>query len=113
MSEKDLSEQERIVQEEVKAADELLNDATKKLEEALSASSVNKTSVSAAKMILDTAREKNEQAMSKLDKIRSAQKSLGSTTHKLLNEVLPSKQHGSRKRKEPDQDEKAGKKTKK
>ena len=31
-SEKDLSEQERIVREEVKAADELLNDATKKLE---------------------------------------------------------------------------------
>ena len=38
MSEKYLSEQERIVREEVKAADELLNDATKKLEEALSAS---------------------------------------------------------------------------
>ena len=97
----------------MKAADELLNDATKKLEEALSVSSVNKTSVSAAKMILDTAREKHGQAMSKLDKIRSAQKSLGSTTHKLLNEVLPSKQHESRKRKEPDQDEKEGKKTKK
>ena len=64
-------------------------------------------------MILDTAHEKHGQAMSKLDKIRSAQKSLGSTTHKLLNEVLPSKQHGSRKRKEPDQDEKEGKKTKK
>ena len=45
-----------LYEEEVKAADELLNDATKKLEEALSASSVNKTSVSAAKMILDTAR---------------------------------------------------------
>ena len=65
MSEKDLSEQERIVREEVKAADELLNDATKKLEEALSASSVNKTSVSAAKMILDTACEKHGQVMSK------------------------------------------------
>ena len=55
----------------MKAADELLNDATKKLKEALSASSVNKTSVPAAKMILDTAREKHGQAMSKLDKIRS------------------------------------------
>lgn len=98
-SEEDLSQQERSVREEMRAADELMKDATKKLEEALAASSVNKTSVSAAKMMLDTATEKREQATSKLDKIRAAQKSLGSTTHKLLNEVLPSKQGGSKKRK--------------
>ena len=72
-SEEDLHEQGRTAREELKAADELLKDAKTKLDEALSFASVNKTSVSVARMMLDTATTKCEEAITKLDKIRGVE----------------------------------------
>ena len=43
-------------------------------------------------MMLDTATAKHEEGMTKLDKIREVQKCIETTTHKLLDEVLSSKE---------------------
>ena len=79
----------------------------------MSFASVNKSSVSVAKMMLDTATAKCEGAMAKLDKIREEQKGIETTSHKLLDEVLPSKEEtekvlkgAEKKRKTKGEDEK-------
>ena len=51
-------------------ADELLNDATSKIDAALSSTPLNKESVTVAKMMLDTAKGKCQQAMDPLNSIR-------------------------------------------
>lgn len=51
-------EEEATVKEELKAADELLSDATSKLHDALSVPAVNKQSVNVAIMMLDAAKTK-------------------------------------------------------
>ena len=62
--------------------------------------------------MLDTAPAKHEEAMTKLDKIREEQKCIEATTHKLLDEVLPSKETekvlkgAEKKRKTKSRDEK-------
>ena len=61
-------------------------------------------------MMLDTATTKCENAMTKLDKIREEQKSLETTTHKLLDEVLPSTEVAAKKRKSQAEDYKKGQK---
>ena len=43
-------------------------------------------------MMLGTATTKQNEAMEKLDKIQEQRKSFRATTHKLLDEILPSKQ---------------------
>ena len=43
-------------------------------------------------MMLDTATAKCEEAVTKLDKISEEQKCIETTTHKLLDEVFPSKE---------------------
>ena len=48
---------------DVEVADGLLNEASSKLDDALSSTSLNKTSVTVAKMMLDTAKEKCQKAM--------------------------------------------------
>ena len=50
----------------VKAADELLQDAKSKLDNALESNTINKSSITAAKMMLETARTKQKEAMEKL-----------------------------------------------
>ena len=57
-SEEDWHEQERTARVELKAADELLKESITKLDEALSFPSINKSSVSVAKMMLNTAAAK-------------------------------------------------------
>ena len=57
-NEEDLNEQETKARADLKAADELLNDATSKLDAALSSTPLNKQSVTVAKMMLDTAKSK-------------------------------------------------------
>ena len=84
-----LAEQESKARAELDAADELLNDATNKLHNAV-AGTVNKQSVSVATMMLTAAKNKREKAMQELDKIRCEQRSLKSKTHKLLEKALPS-----------------------
>ena len=57
-----------------------------------SLASVDNSSVSVAKMMLDTATAKHEEAMTKLVKIKEEQKCIETTTHKLLDDILPSKE---------------------
>ena len=49
MSEEDLNKQEDKAREDLKATDELLNDATTKLQDTLSGESLNKNSIAVAK----------------------------------------------------------------
>ena len=58
----------------MKAADELMNDATSKLHDAISATAVNKQTVNVATMMLDTAKTKRDQAMQSLEKNRTKEK---------------------------------------
>ena len=56
-NEADILKDEKKAREDLEAADELLSDATSKLHDALSASSVNRQSVSVVTMMLDTCKE--------------------------------------------------------
>ena len=58
----------------MKAADELMIDATSKLHDAISATAVNKQTVNVATMMLDTAKTKQDQAMQSLEKTRTKEK---------------------------------------
>ena len=89
-----------------------MNDATSKLDAALSSTPLNKQGVTVAKMMLDTAKRKCKQAMDFLDSIRDKQKSLGRTTHKLLDKALPSTEMPKKKRKSEIQGKQSGKKLK-
>ena len=81
------------------AADELSNDATSKLDSALAHTPLNINSIAAAKMMLETANNKRKETMEKLDEIRRKQKSLDQTTHKLLDQAIPSKDSSQNNRK--------------
>ena len=108
-NEEDLNEQETKARTDLKAADELLNDATSKLDAALASTPLNKQSVTVAKMMLDTAKSKCQQAMDLLDSIREKQKPLDRTTHKLLHKTLPSTEMPEKKRKNESQGKQSGK----
>ena len=91
-NEADILKDEKKAREDLEAADELLSDATPKLHDAFSASTVNRQSVSVATMMLDTARNKQEQAMQQLEAVAEKRKSLDTKTHKLLQKAIPSAQ---------------------
>ena len=103
-SEEDLDEKEKKARMDVEVADELLNEASSKLDDALSSTPLNKTSVTVAKMMLDTAKEKCQKAMDSLDNIRKQKKSLDETKHKLLDKALSSIEFGQKKRKSDDEE---------
>ena len=65
-----MDEKERKARIDIEVADELLNEASSKLDDALSSTLLNKTSVAVAKMMLDIAKEKGQKAMDSLDNIR-------------------------------------------
>ena len=92
-SEDILMEEEARVKEELKATNELLNDATSKLHDALSVPAVNKQSGNVATMMLDAAKAKRHQAMESLEKIGKKKKLLTVKHHKLLKNlnIWPSK----------------------
>lgn len=52
--------EEQVVKADLKAADELLSDATAKLHDVLSATALNKQSVNVATMMLDTTKTKRD-----------------------------------------------------
>ena len=70
MSEEDLNKQEDKAREDLEAADELLNHATTKLQDALSGESLNKNSIAVAQMMLETAKAKCTEIMDHLADIR-------------------------------------------
>ena len=77
----------------MEAADELLSDTTCKHHNALSASTVNRQSVSVATMMLNTARNKQEQVMQQLKAMGEKRKCLETRTHKLLQKTFPQHSH--------------------
>ena len=112
-SEEDLYVQEKVAREELDAASELLKTANAKFDEVLASASVDKGSIRAGKMMLEKANTAHVEALKKLDKVREKQKKIGTTTHKLLDEVLPTTSGSERvskglgkKRKEKSGDEK-------
>ena len=92
LTEDNLNEQEEKARQKLSVADELLKDATSKLDSALASKPINTNSITAAKMMLETASVKREEAMDELDEIRKRRKSLDKSTHKLLDQALPSKE---------------------
>ena len=86
-----------------------MNDAASKLDAALSSTPLNKQGITVAKMTLDTAKIKCQQVMDLLDSIREKQKSLGRTTHKLLEKALSSTEIPEKKRKSESQGKQSGK----
>ena len=99
LTEDNLNEQEEKARQKLSVADELLKDATSKLDSALASKPINTNSITAAKMMLETASVKREEAMDELDEIRKRRKSLDKSTHKLLDQALPSKETSKSKRK--------------
>ena len=91
-NEMDILKDEKKAREDLEAEDELLSDATSKFHDALSASTVNRQSVSVTTMILDTVRNKREQAMQQLKAVGEKRKSLHAKTHKLLQKAITSAQ---------------------
>ena len=111
-TEEDLNEQESKALQNLEAAEELLNDATSKLQDALASKTLNKNSVTAATMMLKSAKETRKEAMDQLEKIRKKQKSQKKTAYELLDQALPSSKVLQMKRKS-EEDEKCGKKLRK
>ena len=85
------------IRADVEAADELLKEATAKLNSALETKPLNKQSVTVAQMMLETATTKRK--CNETDKIWNKQKSLDKTTHKLLDEALHRKGEPDKRRK--------------
>ena len=67
---------EEVVKADLKAAAELISDATSKLHDALSATAVNKQTVNVATMMPDTPKTKQDQAMQSLKKNRTKDKTV-------------------------------------
>ena len=85
-----LMREEEGVKADLKAADELMSDATSKLHDALSATAVNKQTVNVATMMLDTAKTKRDRAMQSLEKLGQKRKLLTDKQHKLLEKAMSS-----------------------
>ena len=89
-NEADILKDEKRAREDLEAADELLSDAISKLHGVLSASTVNRRGVNVGTMMLDTARNKREQAMQQLKAVGEKRKPLDTKAHKLLQKAIPS-----------------------
>ena len=63
LTDDNLNEQEEKARQKLSVADELLKDATSKLDSALASKPINTNSITAAKMMLETASVKREEAM--------------------------------------------------
>ena len=75
-------------EKEVHATSELLKTANEKFDKAYTP--INKSSVQVGKVMLKWSSTLHTEAVKKLDKIREQQKKVGTTIHRLLDEVLPS-----------------------
>ena len=95
----DILKDKKKAREDLEATDELLSDATSKLHDALSGSTMNRQSVGVGAIMLDTARNKREQAMQQLKTMGEKLKSLNTKTLKLLQKAIPSAQPPAKKSK--------------
>ena len=108
-SEEDLDEKEKKASMDIEVADGLLNEASSKLDDALSSTPLNKTSGTVSKMMLDSAKEKHQKAVDSLDNIWKQKKPLDETKHKLLGKALSSTEFGQKKWKSNDEEASAKK----
>ena len=120
ISEKAKKEKERLLEKKksLELTEDNLNEQEEKARQKLSVAGelaskpINTNSITAAKMMLETASVKREEAMDELDEIRKRRKSLDKSTHKLLDQALTSKEMSKSKRK-LESEEKSQKKLKK
>ena len=90
--------EEEVVKADLKAADELMSNATSNLHDALSGTAVNIQIVNVATMILHTAETKWDQAMQSLEKIGKKRKLLTDKQQKLLEKAMSSIVNAAKKR---------------
>lgn len=90
--------EEEVVKADLKAADELMSNATSNLHDALSGTAVNIQIVNVATMILHTAETKWDQAMQSLEKIGQKRKLLPDKQQKLLEKAMSSTANAAKKR---------------
>lgn len=90
--------EEEVVKADLKAADELMSNATSNLHDALSGTAVNIQIVNVATMILHTAETKWDQAMQSLEKIGQKRKLLTDKQQKLLEKAMSSTANAAKKR---------------
>ena len=90
-SKEDLNEQEEKGGQALGTADEVLKEASAKLEKVCETKPMSINAVTAAQKMIDTARDMRDDTMEKLDEIRMKQKSLYKTAQKLLDQALQSK----------------------
>ena len=83
-----MNEQEEKARQDLSAADEVLKEASAKLEKVCETKAISISAVTAAQKMIDTARDMRGDAMEKLDEIRMKQKSLYKTAQKLLDQAL-------------------------
>ena len=83
-----IKEEEMNAIEKLDTADELVKDAEKKLKTALARSSMSKSSIDAANMMLQKGNETRDQAEEELEKIREKIKSLDERKNKLLDQAF-------------------------
>ena len=95
-----LMREEEVLKANLKAANELMSDATSKLHDALSATAVNKQTVNVATMMLVTAKTKRDQAVQSLEKIGQKRKLLTDKQHKLLEKAMPSPANANKQKEE-------------
>lgn len=90
--------EEEVMKADLKAADELMSNATSNLHDALSGTAVNIQIVNVATMILHTAETKWDQAMQSLEKIGQKRKLLPDKQQKLLEKAMSSTANAAKKR---------------
>ena len=90
--------EEEVVKADLKAADELMSNATSNLHDALSGTAVNIQIVNVATMILHTAETKWDQAMQSLEKIGQKRKLLTDKQQKLLEKAMSSTANAVKKK---------------
>ena len=83
-----MNEQEEKTRQDLSTADEVLKEASAKLEKVRETKPMSTSAVTVAQKMIDTARDMRDDAIKKLDEIRMKQKSLYKTTQKLLDQSL-------------------------
>ena len=87
-SEEDLNEQDKKARQDLSTADEVLKEASAKLEKVCETKPMSISAVTAAQKMIDTGRGIRDDTMEKLDEIGMKQKSLYKTVWKLLDQAL-------------------------
>ena len=105
-----LKEEEMKAIKKLDTAEELVNDGTAKLDTALARSPISKSSVDAAKMMLQKGNATRAEAKEELEKIREKMNALDERKNKLLDQALRVQDGNCQKRKAEGEEKPAKKK---